>query len=36
MNKEEKSLKHLAIIMDGNGRWALNKELPRTSGHAEG
>ena len=36
MNKKEKSLKHLAIIMDGNGRWALNKELPRTSGHAEG
>ena len=36
MNKKEISLKHLAIIMDGNGRWALNKELPRTSGHAEG
>ena len=36
MNKKEKSLKHLAIIMDGNGRWAINKELPRTSGHAEG
>ena len=36
MNNKEASLKHLAIIMDGNGRWALNKELPRTSGHSEG
>jgi undecaprenyl pyrophosphate synthase len=29
MNKKEKSLKHLAIIMDGNGRWAINKELTK-------
>ena len=36
MNKKEKSLKHIAIIMDGNGRWASNKKLPRTSGHAAG
>ncbi len=36
MNKKDKYLNHLAIIMDGNGRWALNKKLPRTSGHAEG
>ncbi|MCD8265564.1 MAG: isoprenyl transferase [Prevotellaceae bacterium] len=28
--------KHVAIIMDGNGRWAKAKGLPRTSGHAEG
>ncbi len=28
--------KHIAIIMDGNGRWAQNKMLPRTSGHKEG
>ena len=29
-------LKHVAIIMDGNGRWATNKKLPRTAGHYEG
>lgn len=28
--------KHLAIIMDGNGRWALEKNLSRTKGHEEG
>lgn len=27
---------HIAIIMDGNGRWAKQKGLPRTAGHAEG
>ncbi|MEE0929236.1 MAG: isoprenyl transferase [Acutalibacteraceae bacterium] len=27
---------HIAIIMDGNGRWAKNKSLPRTAGHAAG
>ena len=27
---------HVAIIMDGNGRWAKNKGLPRTRGHLEG
>ena len=36
MNNKEASLKHLAIIMDGNGRWAMNQELPRTAGHAAG
>ena len=30
------SLNHLAIIMDGNGRWAKGKNLDRTSGHKEG
>ncbi|MFK5975460.1 MAG: polyprenyl diphosphate synthase [Sulfurovum sp.] len=30
------SLKHLAIIMDGNGRWAEQKGLKRTKGHEEG
>lgn len=30
------NLKHLAIIMDGNGRWALDKGLDRTAGHAAG
>lgn len=27
---------HIAIIMDGNGRWAKLKGLPRTAGHQEG
>jgi len=27
---------HVAIIMDGNGRWAKARSLPRTRGHAEG
>src|SRR5437879_13528535 len=27
---------HVAIIMDGNGRWALRRGLPRTAGHVEG
>jgi undecaprenyl diphosphate synthase len=29
-------LNHLAIIMDGNGRWAKAKGLPRLKGHEEG
>jgi len=28
--------KHIAIIMDGNGRWAKLKNLPRAAGHKEG
>jgi len=28
--------RHIAIIMDGNGRWAREKKLPRTMGHREG
>jgi len=27
---------HVAIIMDGNGRWAQRRGLPRTAGHIEG
>ncbi|MCD8086705.1 MAG: isoprenyl transferase [Clostridiales bacterium] len=27
---------HIAIIMDGNGRWAKRRGLPRTAGHAAG
>ena len=27
---------HVAITMDGNGRWAQQRKLPRTSGHDEG
>ena len=28
--------RHIAIIMDGNGRWALKRHLPRTYGHTKG
>jgi len=28
--------KHIAIIMDGNGRWAKERSLPRVAGHKEG
>jgi undecaprenyl diphosphate synthase len=27
---------HIAIIMDGNGRWAQKRHMPRTVGHAKG
>ena len=27
---------HVAIIMDGNGRWATNRGLSRSAGHLEG
>ena len=30
------SLKHIAIIMDGNGRWAQKRLLPRSAGHKKG
>ena len=32
----EKMPKHVAIIMDGNGRWATQRGLPRSAGHAAG
>lgn len=32
----QNSLKHVAIIMDGNGRWAQKRGLPRLSGHEAG
>lgn len=28
--------RHIAIVMDGNGRWAQQRSLPRTAGHREG
>lgn len=28
--------KHVAVVMDGNGRWAKERGLPRTEGHARG
>jgi undecaprenyl diphosphate synthase len=34
--KENKCPDHIAIIMDGNGRWAKRRGLPRTAGHQEG
>ena len=27
---------HIAVIMDGNGRWAKKRNLPRIAGHKEG
>ena len=27
---------HIAIILDGNGRWAKKRGLPRTAGHKAG
>ena len=38
-HKQEGALaapEHIAIIMDGNGRWAKKRGLPRTAGHAAG
>lgn len=32
----EKIPRHVAIIMDGNGRWAQRQELPRIRGHQQG
>ena len=32
----DERLSHIAFIMDGNGRWAKRKGLPRTAGHAKG
>lgn len=32
----EKTARHVAIIMDGNGRWAKRKHLPRAMGHRKG
>jgi undecaprenyl diphosphate synthase len=37
MQSPEKDLpRHLAIIMDGNGRWAKRRSLPRIEGHRKG
>lgn len=33
---ERRLPKHIAIIMDGNGRWAKKRNLPRTAGHVAG
>ncbi|MHC4595175.1 MAG: isoprenyl transferase [Planctomycetota bacterium] len=34
--KLEQMPRHIAIIMDGNGRWAQKKSLPRVEGHRKG
>lgn len=36
MNHEYKIPNHVGIIMDGNGRWATERGLKRSAGHAEG
>ncbi|MCX7698924.1 MAG: isoprenyl transferase [Candidatus Goldbacteria bacterium] len=36
MEKFKKIPEHIAIIMDGNGRWAKKRNLPRIFGHREG
>ncbi|MCF0247282.1 MAG: di-trans,poly-cis-decaprenylcistransferase [Synergistes sp.] len=33
---DREALRHVAIIMDGNGRWAKSKHLPRVMGHHAG
>ena len=33
---KQKLPQHVAIIMDGNGRWATRKGLPRSFGHKQG
>ena len=35
-NKLKKIPTHVAIIMDGNGRWAKKRNMPRVKGHYEG
>jgi len=34
--EERKLPRHIAIIMDGNGRWAKKRALPRSAGHSAG
>ena len=36
MNPSSFNLDHIAIIMDGNGRWAIDKGMDRMLGHKEG
>ncbi len=35
-NQKPAPPRHIAIIMDGNGRWAKKRGLPRTAGHSAG
>ena len=36
MSEKKNNLEHIAIIMDGNGRWAQKRNLPRSAGHKKG
>jgi len=36
LEQERKIPKHIAIILDGNGRWAKKRGLPRNAGHVQG
>lgn len=36
VSRDERIPRHIAIIMDGNGRWAKQRFLPRTAGHRAG
>ena len=36
MNNTKDNIQHIAIIMDGNGRWAKKRGLPRSMGHRKG
>lgn len=36
MQTDRQEKLHVAIIMDGNGRWAMRRELPRIAGHRAG
>ena len=36
LNQTAYTMRHLAIIMDGNGRWAKSRGMPRLAGHKAG
>ena len=36
MNPAQPTPHHVAIVMDGNGRWATRRFLPRVAGHKAG
>ena len=36
LNRSQRMPRHIAVIMDGNGRWATTRGRPRTFGHASG
>ncbi len=36
VGSKDRPLTHIAIIMDGNGRWAKMRDLPRSAGHRRG